>query len=271
MDAQTFDKVYWHEAFYEALRLELHQYLDSLTFLEEHPLSKEALIVDVIVIKKKQGATIKKNIGETFRGHNLFEFKSENDSLTVRDYNKVMGYAYLYASFTPADLSDMTVSFVVTVHPRDLLSYLNNERQFEIVNNGSGINRIEGEAFPVQILESKKLPKSENLFLKILRSNLDIDDVKEAADAYEKHKPFNRKNVLWDRVIQANYQVFREAVVMGEVAKGLFFEVGEEQGWFVERELNKAREIARGLKKNNVPMKIIEESTGLTAQEIEEL
>ena len=59
MDAQTHDKVFWHEAFYEALRLKLHEYLDSLTFLGEHPLSKEALIVDVIVIKKVRDVQIK--------------------------------------------------------------------------------------------------------------------------------------------------------------------------------------------------------------------
>ena len=187
-----------------------------------------------------------------------------------------MGYAYLYASFAPTDLSDVTVSFAVTVHPRDLLAYLKNVRQLSVVDNGSGIYKIGGEAFPVQILESKKLPKEENLFLKILRSNLEVEDVNEAADTYEKYKPFNRKSVLWDRVIQANYQVFREALDMGEVAKKLFFEVGEEKGWFVEREKKKAmeavkeaaRKIAKGLKKNNVPMQVIEESTGLTAEEI---
>ena len=45
------DKVYWHGAFFEALQLELYQYKDALEFLKEYQLSKEALRMDVIVIK----------------------------------------------------------------------------------------------------------------------------------------------------------------------------------------------------------------------------
>ena len=29
-------KVYWHEAHFEAIKLELHQYKDSLSFVSEH-------------------------------------------------------------------------------------------------------------------------------------------------------------------------------------------------------------------------------------------
>ena len=108
-----------------------------------------------------------------------------------------------------------------------------------------------------------------------MRSNLDLDYIKDTASAYEKYKPFSRKSVLWDRVIQANYRTFKEAMQMGEVAKGLFFEVGDELGWFEERdnETNReaARKIAKGLKQDNVPLYVIEKNTGLTAQEIEEL
>ena len=75
----------------------------------EHPLSKEELRIDVLVIKKEQGVDIEKNIGKMFRAINLFEFKSEQDSLTVDDYHKVMGYAYFYASSVRASLSDITI------------------------------------------------------------------------------------------------------------------------------------------------------------------
>jgi len=45
----------------EALQLEFHHYLDSLEFEDEYPLSKEALIMDVLIVKKKQGECIDKN------------------------------------------------------------------------------------------------------------------------------------------------------------------------------------------------------------------
>ena len=44
--------VFWHEAFFEALQLELYQYKDYLEFINEHQLSKEALRMDVLVINR---------------------------------------------------------------------------------------------------------------------------------------------------------------------------------------------------------------------------
>ena len=104
------NKVFWHEAFFEALQLEFHQYHDALTFDSEYQLSKEALIMDVLVIKKKPGQYIDKNIGRIFRAHNVFEYKSETDSLTQHDYNKVVAYALLYSSFNLVPVSDITVT-----------------------------------------------------------------------------------------------------------------------------------------------------------------
>ena len=67
-------KIFWHEAFFEALQHELHQYKDYLKFENEHQLSKEALSMDVLVIKKEKGVRIEKNIGRIFREHNIFEY-----------------------------------------------------------------------------------------------------------------------------------------------------------------------------------------------------
>ena len=233
-------KVFWHEAFFEALQLEFHRYHDSLEFEDEYPLSKEALIMDVLVIKKKQGERIDKNIGRIFKTHNIFEFKSETDSLTERDYNKVVAYALLYSSFTPASVLDITVSFAVTVHPRELLKYLKDERGFTLQTAEPGICYIEGDTFPVQILESKLLPQEENIFLRNLRSNLSTDDVAKTAEAYKRLKSFEKKNVYLDRLIQANQDAFEEAMTVSNVAKELFFKVAERDGWLVDR-LQQAR------------------------------
>ena len=45
----------------------------------------------------------------------------------------------------------------------------------------------------------------------------------------------------------------------------------ESLGWLEELKKNEAREIARGLMKDNVPIQVIERNTGLTVQEIEAL
>jgi hypothetical protein len=229
-------------AFSEALQLEFHRYQEFLDFKEEYQLSKEALKMDVLIIKKKPGKRIEKNIGRIFKTYNIFEFKSETDSLSERDYNKVFAYALLYSSFTPAPVLDITVSFSVTVHPRELLKYLENERGFTVRTEEDGIFYIDGDTFPVQILESKLLPPGENLFLRNLRSNLSVEDVKETAEAYKELKPYEKKNVYLDRLIQANREMFMEAINMSDAVKELFFEVAERDGWLQRERLEGKQE-----------------------------
>ena len=84
MDEQG--KIYWHSAHHEALQLELYEYVDSLEFKEEHALSKEALRIDTLAIKKIKDVQISKNIGKIFRKHNIVEYKSEGDYFSFWDY-----------------------------------------------------------------------------------------------------------------------------------------------------------------------------------------
>ena len=170
-------KIYRHEAFYEALKFELHRYKDFLEFQNEHQLSKEALRIDVLVVKKNTDVQIKKNIGKIFREHNIFEYKSELDSFSFWDYNKVMGYAFLYSSFEKIPLSEITVSVALTMFPREAVKSLKHEHGFSVQDLGNGIYYIEGGLVPIQILESKRLSKKNNLFLRNLRSNLSMDDI----------------------------------------------------------------------------------------------
>ena len=124
-------------------------------------------------------------------------------------------------------------------------------------------------------MESKELSKEENLFLRNLRSNLSSEDAKEITEAYKEIKSFDEKNVYLDRLIQANQQAFKEAIILGEAAKALFLEVADEEGWFDEwgqkRDIEKAREIARGLKRDNIPLSVIVKNTKLSIQEVEAL
>ena len=238
MVTQNRDKIYWHGAFFEAIQLELHQYLDALTFVYEHPLSKEELLIDVLVIKKEQGIIIEKNIGKIFRAINLFEFKSEQDSLTVDDYHKVMGYAYFYASSVRASLSDITISFAVTIHPRKLLHYLKHERGFKVTTSDDGICHVKGDTFDVQILESKLLSEEENLFIKNLRGNLTMAEAQRTLDAYKGIKDFESKNAYISRLVKANPTAFKEMMKLSETAirNIIVVALAEDMGLFDERD-----------------------------------
>jgi hypothetical protein len=65
------ERITWHTAFYDAIRLELYECRDVLAFELERPLTSEPLRIDAVVIKKKPGDVIKKNIASIFKGHNI--------------------------------------------------------------------------------------------------------------------------------------------------------------------------------------------------------
>lgn len=208
------DKIYWHDAFYEAIQLEFYDYTNELLFENEHQLSKEALIMDVLIIKKKANTKIDKNIGRIFEEHNIFEYKSEYDSLSTRDYNKILGYAAIYSSFKDIALKDITISFVVTPKPTKLFDHLVNERGLEIEESSSGIYYVKGDILKAQIIESKKLSEENNVFLKNLRSSLTKRDVKKVLDAYGKYAPLEKVSAYLNRVLNANLSIFKEVLAM---------------------------------------------------------
>ena len=247
-------KIYWHSAFYAALQLELHDYKDVLTFEDEHQLSKEALKMDVLIIKKTADKKINKNIGQIFKNHNIFEYKSETDNLNIWDYNKVTGYAMLYSAFEEIPMDDITISFVVTPKPIKLFDHLVSDRGFEIDEVNNGIYYVKGDTFKVQIIESKKLTADENVFLKNLRSSLTKMDMQEVFDAYRKYGLLEKVNIYLDRVLDANQSILKEVLAMSSAAvRQIIFEHFEKDGTLDRIREDKAKETALEMLKDGFP------------------
>jgi len=259
--------VYWHEAGFEAFQLELHEYKDFLHFEDEYQLSKEALRIDILIIKKERGVRIEKNIGRIFRDYNIIEYKPEGYSLSARDYNKVVGYAFLYASFTPVSVSDITVTFSIMSHPRELLKYLRDERGFSVNEKAKGIYYVEGDTFSVQILEGKMLSEDENIFLRNLRSNLNTKEATNTIEAYKNLGYNERKNAFIDRLVQANRNTFQEVIMVSEAVKELILTTEVGQRWLRDREVEYAKEIAKEIARKALrrgrPIEEIVEDFGL--------
>ena len=175
-------KTMWHSPIYRGLQLDFRG--DSLEFQDEFPLSDEALIIDAVVWKEADTQS-SKDIGKIFRGHNVFEFKSEQDSFSTSDYAKVIGYASIYAALKNVPMTDVTISIVVTMYPREVVRFLREERGLEVEDKGNGIHYVVGEVYPVQILETKALSRN-NLFSRNLRSNLTPVELQETLQALEK-------------------------------------------------------------------------------------
>ena len=238
-------KIFWHGAFFEALQLEFNDYLDDLEFKEEQALSKEALIMDVLIVKKKTGRKIDKNIGRIFKGHNIIEFKSETDTLTWMDYNKVLAYGLLYSAFHKVWMDDITLSFCVTAYPRALFKRLEEKRGLVIKSVEPGIYNIVGDVFTIQVLESKHLTAEENLFVRNLRSNLTLDEVAAVAGAYRNLDIPSRKRTYFNTLLQANFKTLREVDGMYETIDELYEIALESPFWskMLRRDSKKMAEV----------------------------
>ena len=75
---------------------------------------------------------IHKNIGRIFRKHNIIEYKSPDDYLSIDDFYKVYVYACVYKADARAvnmiQIQDLTISLVCSKYPRKLMNHLNLER-----------------------------------------------------------------------------------------------------------------------------------------------
>ena len=82
------EKIQWHQGFFGGIQLDLRAYKDSLTFEKEHELSQKALKMDMLILKKADGAKIETSYGRIFRRHNVIEYKSPEDELNVDTFYK---------------------------------------------------------------------------------------------------------------------------------------------------------------------------------------
>ena len=74
------------------------------------------------------------------------------------------GCAMIYSAFEKKSIEDITVSFVITPKPVKLFNHISNDRGFEVDEVSQGMYYVKGDAFSIQIIESKKLNAKENIF-----------------------------------------------------------------------------------------------------------
>lgn len=119
----TPNKIKWHPAFYAATELELQANIEQLELKTEYNLSKEPIRIDLLIIKETD-RKIENEIGRIMRKYNVIEYKSPEDSLSIDDFYKTMGYACLYKGYgdrvnqIPAE--ELTISIFRESCPRKL-------------------------------------------------------------------------------------------------------------------------------------------------------
>lgn len=239
-------KIQWHPAFCAAAELELRFNKDDLEFKREYNLSKKPLQMDLLIIEKRKGVQIQNEIGKIFRAHNIIEFKSPDDNLTIDDFIKTLGYAYLYKGLgdhvNQIPLGELTVSLFRASSPKGLLTQL-SEYGFSIQEHTPGIYYINGFAIPMQIVVTNELNSKNHESLKVLSKNANTDDIHRFTRfAQSFTEPGDKEKA--DAVLQVsvaanrkNYDKVRRTSDMCEALRELMKEE-------IEEELKKSRDKA---------------------------
>ncbi|GHU48198.1 hypothetical protein FACS1894200_04800 [Spirochaetia bacterium] len=269
MAEDTEDRIDWHAAFYDAIRLELEEYLDVLNFEFEHPINTMPLLIDALIIKKNKNTDIKKNIAKVFKSVNIVEYKSPEDSLSVQDFHKAIAYVHLYcATVTDADINDITLNIVLNRRPRAVLAHIKKVCNYKVTNTGKGIYEVKSHLFPIQIIETKLLSENENIWLRDLRNNL---TAKEMDNVLQKSNPRLKLPYIssyLEALINSNTLIMEELKMQQTQA---LEDVLVRMGIAAKFEASAVEKVALKMKKRGVPLEQIAEDTGLSPNEIVKL
>ena len=205
----------WHPAFFAGIQIELAEEAEHLVFESEHTLSTKPMQIDVLIIKKHTKKKLRKNIGRIFKGHNIIEYKSPDDTLAIDDFYKGYGYACFYkADAGKTDeikIDELTLTFVCYHYPRKMLEHLKMKRHFLIEKMDEGIYYIVGDILSIQLIMVPELSEENNLWLHSLTNELKTKrQAEELICAYKGHENENIYQSVMDIIVRSNMELFQE-------------------------------------------------------------
>ncbi len=259
--------LHWHPAFAAALRIELTEQLDVLKIEDEHILGHKPMQIDTIVIKKNKNVHINNRIGHIFRKHNIIEYKSPDDYLSINDFYKVYGYTCFYQSDTKSVLeilpTELTITFVCYHYPREMLRYLKGNRNLVARKYSEGIYYLYGDSFPIQILLVNQLPSAENFWLSHLRNNLQTgEEIQNLVRQYNLNKNSKWHQDVMNVIVNANRSKILEEKKMCEALREIFAEElkeSNEQGKEIGENRKLIDQICKKLRKQKTVTQIAED------------
>jgi hypothetical protein len=183
-------------------------------------------------------------------------------------------------------ITDLTLTFVESRHPRELLAHLQETRGYTVEKNGPGIYTVRGDILPIQIIDSKQLAAGENMWLKDLSDDLDAASIQHiSAEVIRRGKAAQIRAYL-EALFKANAEIIREVAqmsdgtatldrVLEEVGLTALWEArgearGEEKGKEEGREEGKLA-IAQNLIKMGLSLEKVVEATGLGIETVKSL
>ena len=290
---ESADKITWHLGFYGGMKLELRQWKADLTFDTEHELSQEALLMDMLIIKKNRNVQIDKPIGRIFRTYNVVEFKSPEDTLSIDGFYKTIGYACLYkglgATVNAIPGDELTVSMFCYHHPRKAFAYL-IQAGATVREAYSGVYYIENFIrMPVQVVVTQELEWSKNHSLRLLTrraGEAEMQEYLEETDLLTEPGDIDNASAVLRVCIAANAETFEKVrrgfsmsqdQILRRVLHDLI-EEGEAKGRVegeakgrAEGEAKGRAEVVAQMLRESVPVKMITKWTQVSAEKIMEI
>jgi len=209
------EKIQWHPGFFAGMKLELKGY--HLDFESEHQLTRGPLYIDILIIRKLTDEKIDNEIGEVFRRHNIVEYKSPHDELSIDVFYKVQAYAGLYKAAgehvndIPAD--EVTVSLIRASYPSEMMKQL-EKLGAKIVERHPGVYDVQGIGlFPTQVITTKQLSTKSHSALRVLTTNVKHEDVKaflKETQRMENQGDKARVDAVLQVSVSANKELYRE-------------------------------------------------------------
>ena len=89
------------------------------------------------------------------------------------------GYACLYASLEKFSITNLTITFVESRYPRELLNHLSEVLKYKVEEKPSGIYTLTGDKLSMQIIDCRMLSAREAL--KMSNAAVTLDEVLEEA------------------------------------------------------------------------------------------
>lgn len=120
--------------------------MENLIFENEYQLGTKPKEVDAFIIRRNPEIEIQKNIGRIFRMHNIVEYKSLTDYLSVDDFYKVYTYVCFYKSVVQEVNQINAITLVSTRRSRELLKHLEMVRHYKVTGEND-IYYVSGDFF----------------------------------------------------------------------------------------------------------------------------
>ena len=177
------DKIQWHPGYEGGIEFRLRKYKGVLEYHHEHPLSKKAIVVDTLVIEKKDDIVIDEDIAAIFLRHNIFEYKNPTDALSIDEYYNLLAYMCRYKATTGS--TDAVKAAQVT---GTLIKDGKPAKAFREIQALGGVveKRYPGKYYisglihmPTQIIVQSELGREKNAVLRIISKHAREEDVRQ--------------------------------------------------------------------------------------------